>query len=151
MTSLLFNHDNFVALEFFQRMNWHPVTYDRAIGVINNKQELVGTIFFHNWNGSNVELSYYARHTLSVGVVRELARFTVETFNPARLTVTTSKKNKRLISSLNKFGFRLEGSQRCWFGHRDCNRNTGVRMVMFRPRINQLAKIEVLTTGKSAC
>ena len=150
-TSLLFDCDEFVALELFQRMNWMPTKYDRAIGVLNNNKELIGTILFHNWNGPNVEISYYAPRTLTVGVVRTLAKFVIATFNPARVTVVTSKKNKHFICSLNKFGFKLEGSQRCWYGHRDCNRNTGVRLVMFRDRLNQLAGIKSIAPKTNSC
>ena len=79
---------------------------------------------------------------LDNGIVRALIRG-AQAFGPSRLTVVTAKKNRRLIRALQRIGFRLEGTQRCYYGHRDCARNTGVRLVMFREEIDRIA-------GKSA-
>ncbi len=138
-TGLLFDCDEAVAKFIFEKYGWAPFKYDAAIGLLVNGQ-LHGATFFQGYNGFNLELSYYGSKTMTAGVVRSLARFGLVTFNPSRVTLVTSKRNKRYIRSLQRMGFKLEGTQRCYYGHRDCNRNTAVRFVMFRPGVEALAK-----------
>lgn len=138
---LLFECDDHVAAWLFHQNKWPHYKYDRAIGIIDKDGKLIGAILFQHWNGNNVEISYYGKKTITLGIVRCLARFTLLTFDPSRLTVTTSKRNKHFIKALQKLGFRLEGMQRCYYGRRDCNRNTGVRFVAFRDDIEKVAKL----------
>lgn len=139
-TGLLFDCDDQVVAYIQKNWNWNAFKYDRALGLIVNGV-LKGAVLFHCYNGSNVELSYYGNGTMTAGIVRCLARFILTAFNPSRLTVLTSKRNKRYIRSFQKLGFRLEGIQRCYYGHRDCNRNAAVRFVMFRSRISDIANL----------
>lgn len=138
-TGLLFDFDDQVVRYLFQAHGWRAFRYDKALGILVDGQ-LRGAILFHCFNGFNVELSYYGQGTMTAGVIRCIARYILGTFDPARLTVMTSKRNKRYIRAFQKLGFRLEGIQRCHYGLRDCNRNTGVRFVMFRDRIEQIAR-----------
>ncbi len=141
---LVFECDDQVAKWAFSTWTMPPMTYDRAIGIFDDKTGIVGAIVFQSWNGFNVEMSYYGlRPTLSAGIVRCLARYILFTFNASRITVTTRRKNKGLMRSLQRFGFKLEGAQQCFYGHRNCNRNTAIRFVMFRERLEQLAKLPV--------
>lgn len=113
---------------------------ERALGVISPEGVLVAAIFLRNYNGFNIELSYYGKHaTASPGIVRSIARIAVAEFNPSRATLITSKRNKHLISSLQKFGWRVEGVQRRYYGRVDCQRNKGVRLVIFREDIDRIA------------
>jgi RimJ/RimL family protein N-acetyltransferase len=147
-TGLLFECDETVANWLFQRNNWPIYKYDKAIGLVNEEGNLIGAVLLQHWNGNNIELSYYGRNTLSLGVIRCLARYLLSSFSPARVTVTTRKKNRSLIRSLQKLGFRLEGMMRCFYGLNDCNRNTGVRFVMFRADIEKLAKTPIQAVPK---
>jgi hypothetical protein len=135
---LLLGHDQAVAEYLFQHHVKPRMQYDAAIGILN-EGSLVGGILLQSWNGFNVELSYYGRGTVTYGIIRCLARILVSRFAPSRVTVTVNRKNKRLMRGLRKLGFALEGAQRRFYGDRDINRNTGVRFVMFRERIEQLA------------
>lgn len=137
---LLFDNDEFVASYLFKMYKQKPFKVERALGIIKDNQ-LVGAVIFHNWNGANVEMSYYGKDTMTVGIVRLLARFMICTFDLSRLTVVTIRRNKRLIRAYYKLGFKLEGTQRCYYGKQDCQRNTGVRFVMFRDRIEEIAKL----------
>lgn len=137
---LLFDQDELVASFLFKMYGQKPFKIERALGIIANAQ-LVGAVIFHNWNGANVEMSYYGKNTMTVGIVRLIARFMICTFDPSRLTVVTIRRNKRLIRAYYKLGFKLEGTQRCYYGKKDCQRNTGVRFVMFRDRIDEIAKL----------
>ena len=136
---LLIGEDAIVASWTFAAFNLTPVHVEKALGIVDSSGKVVGAALFQNFNGVNVELSYYGPRTVSVGIVRAIARMTIGHFNAARLTVVTSKRNKRLMRGLLKIGFKLEGAQRCFYGHEDNNRNTAIRFVMFRARINQLA------------
>lgn len=136
---LLIGSDEFVAQWLFVTNKQPSYSYDQALGLITPDGCLQGAVLFHNWNGSNVELSYYGYKTMTAGIVRCLAQYIANTFDPSRLTVTTSKRNRQFIKALQRLGFKLEGAQRCYYGKRDCNRNVGVRFVMFREGINKIA------------
>lgn len=137
---LILGEDKRVTEWVFATFGMRPAMHvDRALGIIGARGSLVGAILFRNYNGVNVELSYYGPRTMSPGIVRSIARFGMTQFNPARATILTSKRNRHLISSLQKFGWKLEGAQRCYYGHKDCHRNTAIRMVMFRDQIERIA------------
>lgn len=142
---LLMDCDEQVANHLYTLYNQPKYKYDRALGLVKDGT-LVGTVLFTNWNGSNIEVSYYGKNTMTAGIIRALAQFGIKHFNPSRATVITSKRNKRFMKALQRLGFRLEGTQRCYYGHEDTNRNTGVRFVMFRDRINELAGLSQGTT-----
>jgi RimJ/RimL family protein N-acetyltransferase len=134
---LLFGSDEEVATRIFAQYGQrHKI--DNALGIISNK-EMTGAVLFHNWNGHNIEVSYYGRGTLTAGILRMIARYIIYTFDPTRVTVVTAKRNKRLVRSLQRLGFKLEGSQHCYYGKNDCARNTAIRFVMFRERVDQIA------------
>jgi RimJ/RimL family protein N-acetyltransferase len=134
---LLFGSDDDVAARVFAQYGQHH-KIDNALGIISNN-EMVGAVLFHNWNGHNIEVSYYGKGTLTAGILRMIGRYIIYTFNPTRVTVVTSKRNKRLVRSLQRLGFKLEGSQRLYYGKNDCARNTAIRFVMFRERVEQIA------------
>jgi hypothetical protein len=138
---LLLDADEQVASYLFKSHVSPVMKYDRAIGLVDSGN-LHGGILLQSWNGTNIELSYYGRGTLTAGIVRCLARILLSTFNPGRVTVTVCRKHRRLIKALGKLGFVFEGTQRCFYGQRDCARNTGVRFVMFRGRLEIMARLQ---------
>ena len=147
---LLLGDDARVAAWAFDVFQRYPTVVNRALGVLDHNKNLVGAILLQNFNGTNIELSYYGPRTLSAGIARSIAKIVALEFNAARCTVVTSKKNKRLMRVLQRFGFCLEGSQRCYFGHRDCSRNTGIRFVLFRDKIDKMARIETVMPEQKA-
>lgn len=134
---LLLHHDEAVAEYLFKNHVTPRMKYDGAIGIMIYGQ-LSGGILLQCYNGFNVEVSYYGHGTLTPGVIKCLARILASTFNVSRVTVTVSRRNRRLMRSLRRMGFSIEGVQRCFYGHKDTVRNTGVRFVMFRERVNKL-------------
>lgn len=144
-TGLLFGADEAVAAQLFAVYHQKPMKYDRALGLVGPEGRLTGAVLFHHYNGSNVEMSYYGPNTATLGVFRCLMRFILLEFNASRLTAMTSKRNRRNIKGFQKLGFRLEGVSRCYYGQRDCPRNTAVRFVMFRDVIEKIAKLETPT------
>lgn len=138
---LLFDSDDQVMAFVDKEYSLVQMKFDRAIGIIE-KGQLVGGVIFQNYNTVNVDGSYYGRKTLTPGIVRVLARFVILNFNVARVTVLTSKRNKRLGHALRTIGFKLEGVQRRYYGTRDCDRNTAVRFVAFKERLEEIARFE---------
>ena len=138
---LVLDDDVRVAAWVYSTYKMFPIPVNRAYGLVETDGTLVGAALLQNYNGVNIELSYYGPWTLSLGLVREIIRLGVTEFNVGRATVLTSKKNKRLIKSLLRFGWRFEGVQRCFYGHRDCTRNTAVRFVMFREQLDRIGKL----------
>lgn len=136
---LIIGNDNVIAQWAFAQFNLYPMAFNRAFGIIDKDKKIVGAILLQNFNGVNLELSYYGPNTLTSGIVRSLARIGIAQFNATRVTVVTSKRNRRLMQSLSRFGFKLEGVQRCFYGAEDTRRNTGVRFVMFREQIERIA------------
>ncbi len=139
MHGLLVDNDQAIANWAYRTFNVYEQPVNKAFGIINSEGKLIGAVLFQNFNGVNVELSYYGPRTLSAGIVRIIARTALGYFNAARLTVVTSQKNKRLIRSLLKIGFRLEGVQRCFYGHDDNKKNTGVRLAAFHDALSRVA------------
>ena len=137
--SLIIGDDNNVAAWAYATFKVYPMQFDRVYGILNEDRTLVGAIILNNFNGNNIELSYYGYKTLSAGIVRSLCRLGVAEFNPSRCTVLVPKRNKRLMRSLDRFGWKLEGVQRRFYGKQDNNRNTCVRFVLFRDQIDKIA------------
>jgi len=137
-TGLLIGHDEAIWQWLSSKDNQVFERFYRCLGIIKN-DVLSGAILFNGWHGANVELSYYGEKTMTLGIVRSICTYAITEFDVARLTCVTSKRNKRLMKSLQKLGFRLEGMQRCYYGKKDCNRNTGVRFVLFREGVERLA------------
>lgn len=145
-TGLLFGCDELVAKWLFDIYSWPDLKYNKAIGLLDPQGKLVGGVFYHNWNGSNVEVAYYGKGTMTPGIVRALAKYAITEFDASRLTAVTCKKNRSLIKGLMKIGFKLEGIQRCYYGKKDCNRNIGVRLVAFRDVLEKVAQITTKAT-----
>jgi len=110
---------------------------------------LVGAALLQGFNGHNIDLSYCGENTVTLGVVRAVARAIATEFNPSRVTIVTSKRNRHLVNSVQKLGWRLEGAQRRYYGHKDCRRNTGVRFVMFREQVLKLAGFQESVSQQS--
>lgn len=138
---LIFDADEVVVEYICKKYSLTPIKYDQAVGIVEDGM-LCGGILFHGWNGYNVELDYYGDRTVTLGIVRCLARISVSTFKVSRVTLLVGQRNRQLIRALQKLGFFLEGVQRRYYGDTDTRRNTGVRLVMFRERLEELCKFE---------
>jgi hypothetical protein len=140
---LLFGADHVVAETCFELYGLGAgFKFDACIGIVGNDGKFKGAILLHGYQGYDVQMSYYGAWTLTPGIARAVAQFIIEEFDPARLTVIVNKRNKRLIRSCLRFGFKLEGVQPCYYGKQDCNRNTGVRLVGFRREIDRVANVQ---------
>ncbi len=139
-TGLLIGEDEAVSLWTYKSFNIYPQPVNKAWGVMNGKGNLVGGILFQNFNGVALELSCYTQeHTITLGICRAIAHVVISDFKVGRLTVVTSRRNKRLIRACLKLGFKIEGVMRCFYGHIDNKKNTGVRLVAFKDALNKVA------------
>lgn len=137
MRGIVVGEDDLIANWAWKEFNLFPLVYCRAIGIIEDGK-IVGAAIFSHYNGCDAHLSYYGKNTLSSGVIRSLAAVAIHDLGLTRVTLIIPKKSKRLLRALPKYGFKLEGTQRCYYGAHDCSRNTGVRFVMFREQIEKL-------------
>jgi RimJ/RimL family protein N-acetyltransferase len=135
---LLLNCDNLVTAWAFKTHNKVPMLVDRSFGVIENGQ-IVGAALFSSYNTVNAEFSYYGKGTLTLGIVKALAKIALYELHLARLTVIVPKRPSFLLKKLAKFGFRYEGVQRRYYGPADHPRNTGCRFVVFSEDLEKLA------------
>lgn len=141
MKSLLIGCDQLVASTLFKWKQWPAFSFDRAVGILDDTEALVGVALFQNWNTVNVDFSYYGDGTLSLGTCRGLARYGLETFNLQRATTLVPQKRKHHLRTVQKFGFKYEGTMRRYYGSADNVRNTAVRFVMFREQIEKFARV----------
>ena len=112
---LLFGHDAPVAQWTWNEFRLTPMTVKAAIGIVRNNM-LVGSVLFQEYSGFNVEVSYYGPMTVTAGILRTIARYTIERFNIDRVTIRTNRKNHQIMRTLSRMGFKMEGVQRRFYG-----------------------------------
>lgn len=137
---LLLDCDAHVAAWAFKEYGKVPTLVDRAIGIVDENM-IVGAILFTSYNSINAELSYYGKNTITVGIIRALAKIALYELRLARCTVIVPKRPSYLLKKLIKFGFRYEGVQRRHYGHTDAARHTGCRFVLFKEDMEKLAAV----------
>jgi RimJ/RimL family protein N-acetyltransferase len=114
---LLFGQDNEVGRYVGEKL-WlsiHPPFV--AIGIVSDDGKALGGFVYNNYNGSNLEISYYGPGTLTRPIIS--AAFWGYPFNDAdvlRLTATTRRSNKLVCQLLPRLGFIYEGTLRNYFG-----------------------------------
>lgn len=139
---LLLDCDKQVAAWAFAEHNKVVTHVDRAIGIVEDGR-LLGAALFTSYNSVNAELSYYGKNTVTVGIIRALAKIALYELRLARCTVIVPKRPSFLLKKLVKFGFRYEGVQRRHYGHTDAARHTGCRFVVFKEDMERLAAVRL--------
>jgi hypothetical protein len=135
---LLIGADALVAAWAFKTYNRVPIHVDRAFGVVEDNR-IIGAALFTSCNTVNAEFSYYGTDTLTVGIIRSLARVALYDLRLSRVTVIVPKRPSFLLKKMNKFGFRFEGVQKRYYGPEDTPKNTGCRFVAFSEDIESIA------------
>ncbi len=113
---LLFGHDRLVADWASKKFGKPLRNWYAAVGIIDNNGVLIGAASFHDYNESNVELSFYGPGAVSSTVVRGLMQFSFRSLGVNRVTAKTPRGNKTVIRGLPRFGFRMEGVMRRYYG-----------------------------------
>lgn len=119
MKSFVIGHDIEVASWAFSTFNFHPTHFCMAIGIAEPEKGLVAACLFHAHNGPDVELSYYGPGTLTLPIVKGIAKIAVEYLGVSRITARTSRANKTMTRGIKKIGFEYEGIRRCGYGNQD--------------------------------
>lgn len=118
MKTLVLGHDAEVAMWAFASFNYEPAPFCMAVGIVETGKGIVGACLFHAHNGPDVELSYYGPGTLTLPLVKGIARIAVKHLGVSRITARTARNN-RLRKSIHKLGFEFEGVRKCAYGEHD--------------------------------
>lgn len=118
MKTFLLGRDIEVAAWAFQTFDFHPTQYCMAVGIMEEGL-LVAACMFHAHNGPDVELSYYGPKTLTLGLVKGIAKIAVDQLGVSRITARTSRSNKLMTRGIRKVGFQYEGVRKCGYGNQD--------------------------------
>lgn len=112
-------HDVEVANWAFSTFHFHPTQFCMAVGITAPNKGLVAACLFHAHSGPDVELSYYGPGTLTLPIVKGIAKIAVEYLGVSRITARTTKSNKTITRGIKKIGFEYEGIRKCGYGDRD--------------------------------
>jgi len=118
MKRLVVGHDEEIAEWTFDTFRMRPVQYDMAIGIVDHGN-LVGSVLWHAYSGSDIEISYYGPKTMTLGIARAMARMAMDYWNVSRVSAKTSRKNKIMTRGIKKIGFEYEGIKHLAYGDED--------------------------------
>jgi len=107
-----------ISFWVYQNFQIYLTHVDLAVAVIEG-HEIVGACVFQAHNGPDVELSYYGPRTLTLDVVKGLAKIAVDHLGVSRITARTAKSNKVMTRGIRKIGFEFEGVRKQGFGSQD--------------------------------
>lgn len=113
--TFILGHDIEIASWAFSTFNFAPVPFCMAIGIAEKEKGLVGACLFHAHNGPDVELSYYGPGTVTLPIVKGIARIAVDHLGVSRITARTQRNND-LRKHIHKIGFEFEGVRKCGYG-----------------------------------
>lgn len=114
--NLLFGHDKVVA-DWVSRKTGRPLRYwNHAIGVIDREGRLIGAASFHEFNESNIEFCFYGPGAMTPKIMRDLVRFAFDGLKVNRVTARTPRQNKIVNRHLPRYGFRMEGIMKHYYG-----------------------------------
>lgn len=116
MSALVAGHDKVVAQWAEKKFGRALAPYHAAFGIIDASGALVGAALFQDFNGSNVEVSYFGRNALRLNIVRGLMLYAFDKLRVNRMTVRTPARNKPVSQHIVKLGFRHEGSLKYYYG-----------------------------------
>jgi len=119
MKNLILGRDVEIASWAFKTFGFHPTQYCMAVGIATPEEGLVAACMFHAHNGPDVELSYYGPNTLTLDLVKKIAKVAVEVLGVSRITARTSRSNKTMTRGIKKIGFEYEGIRKCGYGSQD--------------------------------
>lgn len=119
MKNLILGRDVEIAAWAFKTFGFHPTQYCMAVGIASPEEGLVAACMFHAHNGPDVELSYYGPNTLTLDLVKKIAKVAVEVLGVSRITARTSRSNKTMTRGIKKIGFEYEGIRKCGYGSQD--------------------------------
>jgi RimJ/RimL family protein N-acetyltransferase len=91
---------------------------DMALAIFDQKQ-IVGSVFFHAFNGFDIEISYFGPGTMTRGLWKQICAVALDHFGVSRITARTPVTNKQMKRGILKLGFVYEGIRRNAYGKTD--------------------------------
>ena len=115
MRRLLYGYDVQIAEWAFKAFNRVPTPFVMAIGITDG-HVIKGAVLLQEYNGNNVEVSWYGPFTMTRGFLREIATIALDKLKVQRMTVRIMRRNKMLNRSIRKLGFKYEGVMPGFYG-----------------------------------
>lgn len=135
---LVTGQDARVAEWAFKTWGCKPFHLDLAVGLADERGELVGAFAFSGYNGSDAECHVLAPGRLTRRVVRAIMFIAAQQLNLNRLTVRTRKES--MARGVQKLGAVPEAIIRRLYGPSDEDIDAGRQFVFFRETIEKLAR-----------
>lgn len=115
MGRILLYADEFVGGFIEARTGERIIPPYTSFGIIGPDGLLSGAMIFNGLNEGNVEVSIYAPHAISRGVLRVAASYIFETLGCTRVTARTRASKLRVRRFIEKVGFQQEGVLRAYY------------------------------------
>jgi RimJ/RimL family protein N-acetyltransferase len=90
-----------------------------AFGILKD-DKLIGAAVFNGYEGKNIELSCVGRGAFNRTVCHLIAKTAFEVNDCERITVKTRADNEYVVRVAQKFGWKIEGLLRHYYGETDC-------------------------------
>jgi RimJ/RimL family protein N-acetyltransferase len=107
MKVLVTGNDQIIAHWTYNAFGVLCTNIDLAIAIMENNK-IIGSAFFQRHCGPDIELSYFGPGTMTLDIVKGLAKIAVSHFGVSRVTVRTATDNET-IQKVEKLGFVREG------------------------------------------
>lgn len=114
--NLVVDADALVAEWAQDRLGPLLFTSYRAFGVADGGGSLRGAMLFHDYNGSNIEITIYGPGCINRRFIRYAFDYAFRVNGASRLTARTRRGNARMRKLLPKLGFVYEGTSKQYFG-----------------------------------
>lgn len=88
----------------------------RAFGVADDDGQLRGAMLFHDYNGSNIEITIYGPGCIRRALICYAFDYAFRVNRAERLTARTRRGNARMRKMLPKLGFIYEGTSKHYYG-----------------------------------
>lgn len=118
MRVLAHGNDSLINAWTHEKFGVRNFNADMALAIIDGPQ-LVGSVYFHAYNGFDIELSYFGPQTLTLGLLRSICRIALDTFGVSRITVRTPANHKQMKRKIHKLGWVFEGVRHNGYGETD--------------------------------
>ena len=114
MKQILIGKDKYV-IDWVASQLQEPVNGGIGVGVVENNL-LVGGMVFHDYNGSNIEMTCFGPGCLNRRILSWLFNYVFMELGCNRLSVKTKRSNKRVLKLANRLGFTYEATLKQFFG-----------------------------------
>ena len=87
-----------------------------AIGFVDDAGKIRGGAIFNNYNGSNIEVTVYAKNIATRGMIRAMLHYVFVQLKCNRVSARTHRWNKTAQKMLPRMGFEYEATLKQYFG-----------------------------------